>query len=217
MPRITAEREEATRRRILEAAESVFADRGFHDASIDDVVRASGLSVGAIYSYFHGKDELVQACCLKSINEAIDGILADLRTGGTVRQNLDRALDAWFAWLEKDSWAHMFLIQSWAAAAESQAIRDTLIRRRERIATVGAILIREGVENGELRADIDVERIARGIAAMLDGTLLERAEEGSMYRLDAVRRRIQAFMDLLVAPAAPGGAQPRGPEGVTEG
>ena len=201
MPRITAEREEATRRRILEAAESVFADRGFHDASIDDVVRASGLSVGAIYSYFRGKDELVQACCLNAINETIDGILADLRTGGTVRQNLDRALDAWFAWLEKDSWAHMFLIQSWAAAAESPAIRDTLLRRRERIATVAAILLREGVQNGELRRDLDVELVGRGLAAMLDGALLERAEEGPSYRIDGLRRRVQAFVDLLLATA----------------
>ena len=64
MPRISAEREAATRRRILQAARKVFVEKGFHRASIDDVVDAAGLSVGAIYTYFPSKDELIRASIL---------------------------------------------------------------------------------------------------------------------------------------------------------
>src|SRR6476660_6799213 len=44
---------------ILEAALRVFADRGYHDASLDDVDEAAGVTKGAIYHYFEGKNELL--------------------------------------------------------------------------------------------------------------------------------------------------------------
>src|SRR3954465_3120513 len=50
-----------TRRRLLDAAMDVFAERGFHRASVDDVARAAGFSIGALYSNFASKDELLLA------------------------------------------------------------------------------------------------------------------------------------------------------------
>ncbi len=58
MPRISAAHEQQVRDRIVRAAIDVFAEKGYHRATIADVVRESGLSVGAIYTYFSGKDEL---------------------------------------------------------------------------------------------------------------------------------------------------------------
>ena len=49
---------EATRERILEAAEETFADQGYHGSSMDDVVRRAGTSKGAIYFHFPGKEAL---------------------------------------------------------------------------------------------------------------------------------------------------------------
>lgn len=198
MPRITAEREEATRKRILSAAKDVFAEKGFHDASIDDVVRASGLSVGAIYTYFKGKDELVQYACLDAINEAIDGVLTDLRSGGSVREKLERAIDTWLEGFAGHPADKAFLVQAWSVAHEVPSIRDMLIRRRERIITVASILIREGMATGELRSDIEVERVARGLSALLDGELLVEAE--SERRPDLVRQELLAIVALLAWP-----------------
>ena len=45
------------------AAVRVFGEKGYHSATIADVVRESGLSVGAIYTYFSGKDELIRLSC----------------------------------------------------------------------------------------------------------------------------------------------------------
>src|SRR5215212_2268481 len=60
MPPVT-ERRAATRRRLLDAAIAVVADRGFHAASVDAIAREAGYSVGAIYSNFGGKDDLFLA------------------------------------------------------------------------------------------------------------------------------------------------------------
>ncbi len=56
-------RGERTRRRLLEAAERIFAERGYHDASIVKLTEAAGVGQGTFYLYFSSKraifDELV--------------------------------------------------------------------------------------------------------------------------------------------------------------
>src|SRR6476646_7494019 len=63
VPRVSAQHEQEVRERIVRAATRVFSERGFHRATMQDIVRASGLSVGAIYTYFKSKDELILAGC----------------------------------------------------------------------------------------------------------------------------------------------------------
>jgi AcrR family transcriptional regulator len=50
-----------TREEILRAAHDVFARKGFHGASVDDVAAAAGFTKGAVYSNFTSKDELFLA------------------------------------------------------------------------------------------------------------------------------------------------------------
>ncbi len=51
---------EATRRRILDAATEVFAAKGYHDTAVDDIVRASETSKGAVYFHFPNKQGIFQ-------------------------------------------------------------------------------------------------------------------------------------------------------------
>lgn len=49
------QRKRSTRERILEAAAGVFAEKGYHAAAVDDIVRASGTSKGSVYFHFPTK------------------------------------------------------------------------------------------------------------------------------------------------------------------
>ena len=51
-----------TRRRLLEAAEQVFAERGYHDASIVKIAEAAGVASGTFYIYFKTKQEIFDEC-----------------------------------------------------------------------------------------------------------------------------------------------------------
>jgi AcrR family transcriptional regulator len=70
----------ATRERILGAALEVFAGKGYHRALVDDIVRVSGTSKGAVYHHFPTKealflalvDEFAKRLAL-SVNQAIAG------------------------------------------------------------------------------------------------------------------------------------------------
>jgi AcrR family transcriptional regulator len=54
-------RDEMKRQKIIETAKSLFAKKGFAACSISDIVEESGLSVGAIYTYFDGKEDIFRA------------------------------------------------------------------------------------------------------------------------------------------------------------
>src|SRR3954462_1611376 len=84
MPRVTQAHLDARRQQILDAARARFATHGFARTSMTDLVEASGLSVGAIYRYFKGKDEIVAAICEQS-----DQALPTELTAGSTREFLE--------------------------------------------------------------------------------------------------------------------------------
>jgi AcrR family transcriptional regulator len=79
-------RSRATRERLLEAAEIVFADKGYDGAKISDIAEEAGVSVGAVYFRFKDKDALFFAIAEAFIEQARGG-LAALLSGA---QGMDR-------------------------------------------------------------------------------------------------------------------------------
>jgi AcrR family transcriptional regulator len=79
VPRVSEDHLTARRRQIVEAALRCFAREGFHRTSMRDVIRESGLSAGAVYSYFPSKGELIAAAVepvLGQLRAALDEVLA---------------------------------------------------------------------------------------------------------------------------------------------
>lgn len=199
MPRISAQREEATRRTILVAARDVFVAKGFHEATTHDVARAAGLSVGSIYTYFASKDELIGACVLAANKAETDAVLQDLRSDGSVHTKIKRAIAGWYRYTIEAPGVPTFLAEAWAAATRKSVIRDVVARRRERIVTVATVVLQEGVADGELAPGLDVDATARALGALLDGVVLECIWSGvPPSRADVERRALL----LLGSPAS---------------
>jgi AcrR family transcriptional regulator len=205
MPRVTPAHEQQVRQRILVAALRVFGEHGFHHATMQDIVRESGLSVGAIYTYFRSKDELFRAICDMTIEETLGSLAMRLPAGSSVAEKLAIAvglfLDTVDAFTSIGGGAS-FLIHAWAEADQEPAVREMLVRRREQIVTVGRILLQEGIARGELPAWIDVDALATAYTAMLDGLTLVGLEEGQGYRRADAERRATSVLQLLLAAAA---------------
>jgi AcrR family transcriptional regulator len=56
--RTQAERRAATRRALLDAARELFAEKGYHETSAEEIVRRAGLTRGALYHHFEDKRDL---------------------------------------------------------------------------------------------------------------------------------------------------------------
>jgi len=205
VPRVSEQHEQQVRQRILGAALRVFGERGFHHATIQDIVRESGLSVGAIYSYFKGKDELFVAMCDTTVEETMATLAARLPAGATIADRLAIAIGFFLDSIDAFTsigGGTSFLIHAWAEADQEPPVREILVRRREQIVTVGRILLQEGIARGELPAWLDVDGLATAYSAMLDGLTLVGIEEGAGYRRADAERRAAAVLELLLAAAS---------------
>ncbi len=201
MPRVSAAHEQEVRDRILAAASRVFAEKGYHSSTIADVVRESGLSVGAIYTYFSGKDELIRLTCEDIASRGLDELAARLAPATTTAERLAIAIRLYVETIDEYGGApgQISLVQAWAEADREPVVREMLVGRRERLAGAGQLLLRQGVINGELPASLDVDAVTRGILALLDGLMLQRIEAGDAYRPADLERRATAIVELLLA------------------
>jgi AcrR family transcriptional regulator len=205
MPRVTAAHEAAVRERIVLAALRVFAERGFHGATMQDVVAASGLSVGAIYTYFGSKAELFLASCDLTSEQAVEELMSRLDPSASTAERLAVAVGFYLdstvdTGTDLDSPA--LLVQAWAEAGNEPAVRETLVRRREQLVTLSRMLIADGIGRGELPSWMDVDATASAATALLDGLMLQRIEEGATFRRDEAERRARAFLELALAAAS---------------
>lgn len=86
MPRLTDATKAARRAQIIEAAISCFLEKGYTNASMSDIIKASGLSSGSIYSHFSGKEDIL----ISAINERLNSVkeLYDTFPGGAGPQDI---------------------------------------------------------------------------------------------------------------------------------
>lgn len=70
MPRLTDATKAARRAQIIEAAVSCFLEKGYTNTSMSDIIKASGLSSGSIYSHFTGKEDIL----VSAINERLENV-----------------------------------------------------------------------------------------------------------------------------------------------
>ncbi|HEY8819422.1 MAG TPA: helix-turn-helix domain-containing protein [Candidatus Limnocylindrales bacterium] len=204
MPRISAAHEQEVRDRILDAAMRVFSEKGYHASTIADVVRESGLSVGAIYTHFSGKDELIRLTCDQIAARGLDDLADRLAPARTTAERLAIAIRLYVETIDEFAGGpgQITLVQAWAEADREPGVREMLSARRERFAGAGGMILRQGVIDGELPDWIDVDAVTRGLLALLDGLMLQRIEAGSAYRPADLERRAGAILELMLAAGA---------------
>lgn len=85
---------ERRRLQILDAARVCFLERGFHQSSMADIARASGCSMGLLYRYFPGKEQIVLSFAERDTAQA-HAAIAEFAASSEPRETLRELLHAW--------------------------------------------------------------------------------------------------------------------------
>jgi TetR/AcrR family transcriptional regulator len=146
---------QARRRRIQQAARTVFAERGYAKTSIEQVARQASLSVGAIYLYFRSKEDLYISLIEETL-ESFDAELSAIRT----RPDLPPTNRLQAAWSHLTGWAVSdiegtrilrLVSQSGVRKQLSDEVAVAAATGIEKIRNHFAALIQAGVEAGRYR------------------------------------------------------------------
>jgi AcrR family transcriptional regulator len=188
---------ERNRRRIMDAARVVFAQRGL-DVSMDEIARQAGVGVGTVYRRFPNKEELIDAL----FHEGLDEISQIARDAMEV----------------EDPWEGLVAFMENAVTHQSmdRGLKEVLLgsahgrarvtRGRERIAPLLQRLVDRAQGSGQLRPDVSATDFA--LIQMSLGAVMDYAQEADpeVWRrslglvLDGLRTRRDAPSALPVGP-----------------
>ena len=148
-------------RRILLAAATAFAERGFHATTTRDIAAQAGLSSAALYFYFRSKEEVLYQIATSALDFTIEVAATEAKGPGTPGErltNLVRVLTIWHTY--NSQVAHVVLYQT--SALTSDHLADIAARQRE-VSQIVRQVITDGVESG----DFDVPDTGAATIAVL--------------------------------------------------
>ncbi len=162
-PDVSAERKP----QILAAAIKVFTRKGFEAARMEDIAAEAGLSIGGVYWYFKGKDEVIVGIMQAIIDADVKGLRDLLAAPGTVQDRLAQYVRVTIT----EAVASTPLMYELYSLAQ----RDAKVRKHIRLfftayRDVLAEFVQQGIDRDEFRT-VDTTLVATTLAALYEGML----------------------------------------------
>jgi AcrR family transcriptional regulator len=183
-----------TRQKVLDAARSLFAERGYDAATIRDIAKGAGMSTGAVFANFQDKAELFEAV----FSEEMEGLLADIRGAATEGRVLDRLSSGLTAGYHR-SLDHLPLMQAMVARSWFQpedADQRSRAFVRPLVEAIGEML-QAGVREGDLRQDVDVALVSRLVWDVFISNYRFAAYDN--WGIEELTPHIRKQLDLILA------------------
>jgi TetR/AcrR family transcriptional regulator, repressor for uid operon len=164
---------ERRRTQILEAARLRFRERGFRDATIEEICAEARISPGALYRYFSSKADIIAAIALDARGEA-EALLDRFGDADGLVNGLAEMARAYLESFATSGEARL-LADIWAEAAQDPALASALQRRnRAAVDRIVAVLER-AARAGAIYPAIEPRDAAEILMAALEGAALRRA------------------------------------------
>lgn len=181
-----------TRRRLLDAAATVFAKRGFDGASVEEIARQAGASTGALYSNFAGKEDLFLALFEETVADDIAQYAELAQSGETMEGQIRGGAHRWMQILRQRPDYFPLVIEFWAYALREPSVRLRFARRFSALREAMARIVADGAARQGVSVDGGLtSRLGTMISALGNGLALEKL-------IDPGAVSDELFGDLLV-------------------
>jgi AcrR family transcriptional regulator len=196
LPKVSEAYLAGRRNQILEAAWACFGRRGYHETTMQDICKESGLSYGALYRYFESKEAIMAAIHDKSQAEA-------LSTVATARSHTDSPLDALKAvgqevfgqlndpMCDSITKVHIEMLPEVLRRPEmAKGPQEELCAWRDSLMT----LLAEARRSGALSPDVDPEALAVLLICTWEGLRIHHLIDRETFKPELVLNAIDALL-----------------------
>jgi AcrR family transcriptional regulator len=158
----------AARREVIErAAADIFAERGYHGASIDEICRRSCVTPPVLYDHFASKLDLHRRLLERTRDELLSLWHEQLAGDEPAEERIPRAIDAWASYVQAHPYVPRMFFTETTGDPEVRAIHREV--QAQATATLGAIVGQEGGDVravGGLPAEMAAEVMRAGLAGL---------------------------------------------------
>jgi AcrR family transcriptional regulator len=158
---------EARREVIERAAAGVFAERGYHGASIDEICRRSGVTPPVLYDHFASKLDLHRRLLERTRDELLELWRTQLAGDEPAEIRIPRAIDAWAAYVQEHPYAPRMFFTETTGDPEVEAIHRQV--QAQATAALGVIVGGEAARApaaADLPAQMAAEIMRSGLAGL---------------------------------------------------
>ncbi|MET9608350.1 TetR/AcrR family transcriptional regulator [Streptomyces sp. NPDC006512] len=189
-------RRQATRQKLYEAAVTLIAEQGFSATTVDEIAERAGVAKGTVYYNFASKTDLFE----ELLRHGVGLLTASLRAaaeetearGGSRVEALDGMIRAGLVFIDRyPAFTQLYVAELWRT---NRAWQSTLMVVRQEAVAVVETVLREGVERGELSAEIDVPLTAAAMVGMVLVAALDWQSFQSERSLDDVHSALSLLL-----------------------
>ncbi len=190
---LPAQRARETRQRILKAAEWVFRREGYGEAAVEKILDEAGISRGAFYHHFSGKEEVFKALLDAHLDEGFSEF-AGVGPAGSLRAVIERFVGL----LIEDMQAHLdskgLPFEILAQATREEWARGPFEAFHRKAHDLVAEALRSGQRAGSVRSDLDVRAAAWLLLAVSEGLCTFKAIDPEVFDPEALA---ETWADLI--------------------
>ncbi|MEU3053639.1 TetR/AcrR family transcriptional regulator [Streptomyces griseus] len=200
MARVSQEHLDARRRQILDGAARCFARNGFHGTSMQDVLKEAGLSAGAVYRYFPGKEDIIAAITEETFAVIRGAFEEAARTAPppTPDALLGKVLGGVLAGrvhgLERRIFAAL-VVQLWSETLRDERLAALLDEGYATMRVAWAKLVDAYRSAGILESDVPADHVARTMIATAQGFIVQEALFGDV-RPEVLENGLRGLMSM---------------------
>jgi len=191
---VSLDKKTMTREQILKSALTCFADKGYHQTTMDDIVAHSGLSKGSLYWHFKSKKDLFISL--------LNWLMLDFGEEALVYPDSISASDKihTIATLFVDRFEQLIpftkvILDFWAQTFDDEQVQHLFDSLLEHFQEQFGSIIAEGIARGEFRA-VNERQVALALMGMLDSLWLYSSLLED--RID-LRGTVETTLDILIA------------------
>ncbi|SRR6266851_7349988 len=186
MPKVTLEYKELVRTRILESAHRVFSQKGYREATMDEIAEGLGLSKPALYRYYKSKEELFREILESYIQATAKALRESFKNSRFDPETFFHLVDKW-------RWTPNLFFSAASEAPRNSKLRKIFSDGYETAVDMVGSFIEELKSRGILKDGANSRLIAMGAIAIHDGLLI-----GEVAGLSRQETR-NAFVDTIQA------------------
>jgi AcrR family transcriptional regulator len=177
---------------VIDAAAKVFARRGYHGASTQDIADVLGIRQASLYYYFDSKEAALEAVCASGVEDYAERAQAILKQPASAAEKVERLVFHHLAPLaERHDYTLVFLRERRFLPPPARQRIRTIEKRYERLIQR---ILEQGMAGGELRADLDARMATLALLGLGNSAALWFGREPGA----TLERITRSYVDLLV-------------------
>ena len=171
MPKVVPGYKEAAKSRIIETAFEVFTQKGFDGSTMDDIANKLGVTKGALYQYFKGKDDLLEA-----IFPMTQRALREATVRSFDGRGLGEGLGTFLDWVEREFSRNYGVFFEWLAGAyRDPRVRVHMQEELQQDLDILAEYVGQRKRKGALQSNTDDRTLAQCLETLLVGAWVRLA------------------------------------------